>query len=708
MSSFRMVCEISTASRALIRDDESTCRAGVDFALERFDDFGEGLGAEVALAAMADGDGASFVFFGTDDEHVGNFLELRIADFRRQLFVTIVKMDAQIVALQSFGDVLGVVGDFFADRADLHLHGREPERKCAGVMLDQDAEEALHGTEQGAVNHERLMLGAVFGDVLQAEASGQIKIELHGGELPGAADGVNELDVDLGAVEGGFALHFLERDVHALHGVGERGGGAAPVFGFTGVIFGVRGIPIGELDFEFVEAKIFHDGVGEIDAGFDFRFDLRGHAENVRVVLRESADAEQAVKHAAAFVAIDGAELGEAHGKITIAAQLRFIDEDVAGAVHGLELVVGLFDLDGAEHVFFEKSGVAAGFPEVEAHDVRGEDEVVAALEQFVAEPVLNDLSNEAAFGMPEDEAGAGFFLNAEEVELDAELPMIAALGFFKTVQMFVQLFLREESHGVNALELGIAFLALPVGARDVHQLERLDAFGRRDVRAAAEVDEFSGGVERNHRLAGLFFHQLAFENLITLLVEIQSFGLGNELALVWEVLGGELVHLFFDFGEIFRSEGLVAEEFVEEAGVNRRTDAELHVRVEFHHGGGEQMRGGMTEDEEGIRIFFGEDLQVHVMVERPSQVNQLAFAVFLRSVLTGRGLGDAGDKCGIGKTRRNFPCDIGRSRALGDFLNAAIRQCDVNLLHVRLHLEGETLSLSAASTAVKTGLSRI
>src|SRR5713101_6296885 len=82
-----------------------------------------------------------------------------------------------------------------------------------------------------------------------------------------------------------------------------------------------------------------------------------------------------------------------------------------------------------------------------------------------------------------------------------------------------------------------------------------------------------------------------------------------------------------------------------------------------------EQMRGGMTEDEERIGILLGEDLQAHVMVERPSQVDQLAFAVVFRSVLTGCGLGDAGDKRGIGKARRNFPCDIGRSRTLGDFL---------------------------------------
>src|SRR6266852_4524751 len=99
MSSFRKVCEISTASRRLIRDDESTCCARVAFALEGFDEFGEGLGAQVALAAVADGDGASFGFLGADDQHVGNFLELRVADFGGQLFVAVVEMHAEIVAL---------------------------------------------------------------------------------------------------------------------------------------------------------------------------------------------------------------------------------------------------------------------------------------------------------------------------------------------------------------------------------------------------------------------------------------------------------------------------------------------------------------------------------------------------------------------------------------------------------------------------------
>ena len=73
---------------------------------------------------------------------------------------------------------------------------------------------------------------------------------------------------------------------------------------------------------------------------------------------------------------------------------------------------------------------------------------------------------------MPEDQAGAGFFLNAEEIELDSEAAMIAALGFFKAMEVFVKLGLREKACAIHALQLRITFLTLPVGAGNVHQFE--------------------------------------------------------------------------------------------------------------------------------------------------------------------------------------------------------------------------------------------
>ena len=60
--------------------------------------------------------------------------------------------------------------------------------------------------------------------------------------------------------------------------------------------------------------------------------------------------------------------------------QSGLVNQNVARAVHGLELVVSFFDFDRAEHAVFVEAGVAAGFPEVETHDMRRVDDVVAAL----------------------------------------------------------------------------------------------------------------------------------------------------------------------------------------------------------------------------------------------------------------------------------------------------------------------------------------
>ena len=81
-------------------------------------------------------------------------------------------------------------------------------------------------------------------------------------------------------------------------------------------------------------------------------------------------------------------------------------------------------------------------------------------------------------FGMPENQAGSGFVLNAEKIEFLAELAMVAALGFLELVQIFVEFFLFDETRAVNPLHLRIFFVALPVGAGDIHQLERFYAPG--------------------------------------------------------------------------------------------------------------------------------------------------------------------------------------------------------------------------------------
>ena len=67
----------------------------------------------------------------------------------------------------------------------------------------------------------------------------------------------------------------------------------------------------------------------------------------------------------------------------------------------------------------------------------------------------------DGALGMPEDEAGAGQLLNAEEVELLAQQAMVALGRFFKAGEVRVEILLREEGGAVDALQAGDSFRRL-------------------------------------------------------------------------------------------------------------------------------------------------------------------------------------------------------------------------------------------------------
>ena len=107
-------------------------------------------------------------------------------------------------------------------------------------------------------------------------------------------------------------------------------------------------VPGRELGLVLIEAEGVQRVDGELQAVDDFVLDLLRRAEDVRVVLRESADAKQSVHHARALVAIDRAEFAQTHRQVAIAAQPVAVDQDVERAVHRLELVFGIVQLHRA------------------------------------------------------------------------------------------------------------------------------------------------------------------------------------------------------------------------------------------------------------------------------------------------------------------------------------------------------------------------
>ena len=73
-------------------------------------------------------------------------------------------------------------------------------------MLDENPDEPLDAAEYYPVDHHRTVLAAVGAGVFQLKPFRKLEIELDGAALPGAADGILQMEVDLGAVEGTVPL----------------------------------------------------------------------------------------------------------------------------------------------------------------------------------------------------------------------------------------------------------------------------------------------------------------------------------------------------------------------------------------------------------------------------------------------------------------------------------------------------------------------
>ena len=200
-------------------------------------------------------------------------------------------------------------------------------------------------------------------------------------------------------------------------------------------------------------------------------------AEQMRVILREAAHARHAVEFAGLLPPIDRAELREPHRQVAIRVRLRGEDLDVVRAVHRLqhEAIEQLFvghhaiwrdrfaagarvDLrremrrdrfeprehfaagailrehfgerlvldHGGELRLFVVREVAGRLVELEFADVRRENLRVALLAQFVADEVLQLLTDDRAVRRPQDEPLADILIDVKQLQIAAKFTVIA------------------------------------------------------------------------------------------------------------------------------------------------------------------------------------------------------------------------------------------------------------------------------------------
>ena len=78
-------------------------------------------------------------------------------------------------------------------------------------MLDQDTDETLDGTEYYTMNHDRAMFLAICSLILQLKSLWELEVKLNGTALPGSANGIYQMEVDLWSIE--CAIAFINHIV---------------------------------------------------------------------------------------------------------------------------------------------------------------------------------------------------------------------------------------------------------------------------------------------------------------------------------------------------------------------------------------------------------------------------------------------------------------------------------------------------------------
>jgi hypothetical protein len=104
------------------------------------------------------GDGAVLDLLAADGEDHGDLADRMLADLVVDLLVADVGLGAQARLGQGRHGLVHEIIGLRHDGGHDHLPRREPEGQLAGVVLDQDADEALERAEDRAVQHHRAVL----------------------------------------------------------------------------------------------------------------------------------------------------------------------------------------------------------------------------------------------------------------------------------------------------------------------------------------------------------------------------------------------------------------------------------------------------------------------------------------------------------------------------------------------------------------------
>ena len=209
-------------------------------------------------------------------------------------------------------------------------------------------------------------------------------------------------------------------------------------------------------------------------------------AEDVRVILREGTHASQTLRDTRQLVTMQPAEIRISDRQIAVRVQRLAIHDGVRRAVHRLDAILLLIDLEHV-HAVYVVVVMPRSLEQVGLEHLRRDDLVVT-----VAAVELPDILNErvvyeCAFGQ-EERIGRRDRIEEVEPHARTEAAMVSPLCLFTPLEVITHSLARLPSRAVDALQHGVRFTASPVRPGGSEQLECPDLARGPDMPSAAQV----------------------------------------------------------------------------------------------------------------------------------------------------------------------------------------------------------------------------
>ena len=241
-----------------------------------------------------------------------------------------------------------------------------------------------------------------------------------------------------------------------------------------------------------------------------------------------------------------------------------------------------------------------------------------------LAPEVLDHPADAGALRMPEDQAAAGVLLDAEQVQVGADAPVVALCRFLQAPEVGLERLRIGPGGAVDAPQLLVGRIAAPVGAGGAGQLEGLEVSGGGHVRTAAEVLPFALAVQRDGLVRGNPGDDLGLVVLADGSEILHRVVAGHGLAGHGQVGLRQFLHALLDALEVLGSEPALVGKIVVEAVLDHRTDRDLGAGEKLLDGLRQQVRGGVTQHFQPVRVPGGHDRDIGVVFDTEIGVDEL------------------------------------------------------------------------------------